>query len=166
MDFEQKAKDGLICFAGMMVMLVIVGWFVPLEADTVPVENGNTLSGWHWEQRSYGYHRALDFPANKYTPVKASVAGRVINADYDQKLGNYVDIFDGTATYRYGHLQAYFVNLDEYIAEGQVFASVGSTGTQSIGPHLHYAVKQGGKFIYVTDRFDVKFKLIQNRLQK
>ena len=115
----------LIFFLVLFIMVTVC------NADTVPVDNGNVLSGWFFEKRidrkgNEYLHSALDFPANKYTPVKAVVSGEVINADYDEFLGNYVDIYDGTETHRYGHLQAYFVKIGEHIAEGQVFANVSS----------------------------------------
>jgi murein DD-endopeptidase MepM/ murein hydrolase activator NlpD len=81
-------------------------------------------------------------------------------------MGNYVDIFDGTGTWRYGHLQAYYVKNGEYIAEGQVFASVGSTGKRSLGSHLHIEYRVDGIKTFFTDRFGVKFKIVEGKRQK
>ena len=174
MSLEEKFKKGMFCLMVYLVGLFIVGWFfgAPVFADTVPVNNGNVLCGWFYEVRynaatkSNYYHHALDFPANKYAPIVAVRSGRVVNADYDENLGNYVDIFDGDGAWRYGHLQNYFVSIDSYIAEGEVFASVGSTGKRSNGPHLHIEYRVGGKPVFFTNIFGVKFRIINSKLQK
>ena len=173
MDFEEKLKKWAICLVLWFIVMFCFGWFfgVPVWAETVPVENGNVISGWFFEKRvdrigNLYQHKALDFPANKYTPIRSVKGGRVVNADYHRDLGNYVDIFDGHGVWRYAHLQNYFVSIDRYIAEGEVFASVGSTGLRSQGPHVHLEYRVNGKRVFFTDKFGVKFKIIQSRLQK
>lgn len=162
---RHKTEESLI------IVYIVVGWALlsligACRAETIPVENGNTLCGWFYEPRDYGPHRALDFPANAYTPIKCVRSGRVINADYDTEIGNYVDIFDGTGTWRYAHLQNYMVRLDDIISEGAVFASVGNTGTRSRGAHLHLQYRVNGRSTFFTDRFGVKFKLVSSKRQK
>ena len=54
--------------------------------------------------------------------------------------GNYIEInHDGGLTTLYGHLQAVYVNIGDYVTRGQAIAEMGSTGS-STGPHLHFEV--------------------------
>jgi len=126
-------------------------------AETLPIENVTTLTGWFFEWRGDHQHSALDIPAIRYTPIVAVKSGTVINADWSDTLGNYIDIKDDTGIYRYGHLQNYKVLVGQEVYEGQLIATVGNTGRQRnskpMGCHLHIQRMENGKCVYFTDRF-------------
>lgn len=90
------------------------------------------------------FHAGCDVSASTGTPIHATAAGRVTNADY---LGGYglavtIDHGAGLSTL-YGHCSAVSVKSGDYVRKGQIVASVGSTG-MSTGPHCHYEVHQNG----------------------
>ena len=47
---------------------------------------------------------------------------------------------------QYCHLSAIHVRAGAHVSQKQIIGLVGSTGL-STGPHLHYGVKQGGRFV-------------------
>ena len=59
--------------------------------------------------------------------------------------GNYIIIqHDGTYSTLYGHLTSASVSVGDYVQQGQVIGTVGSTGW-STGAHLHFEVRVNGK---------------------
>jgi len=118
----------------------------PVDVENCQIKKGRiVLTGWYNERRSYGKHRALDIPASVGTPVKAVVAGKVIEKGFEyrtnkkqQCFGNYVVIQDAAGKrWYYAHLHSYDVKLNEIIAEGQVIGQVGYTGLPRPAAHLH-----------------------------
>ena len=91
------------------------------------------------------FHDGLDIPAPRGTEITAAAAGTVVKAAFDPKLGNFlvIDHGDGLETVC-GCCSQLLVRAGDQVAEGQVIASVGSTG-QSTGPHLHFGVRQDGR---------------------
>ena len=84
-------------------------------------------------------HTGTDLAAPMGTPVLAAYEGEVAVAD---SLGGYgltviLRHEQGTQESRYGHLSEIFVQVGEWIEQGTVIGSVGSTG-MSTGPHLHF----------------------------
>lgn len=73
-------------------------------------------------------------------------------------LGNYVVIqhSDGTQSV-YGHLafNSITVMAKDEVKQGQVIGKVGHTGS-STGPHLHFGIKVGGKYVDPLDYIDPK----------
>lgn len=90
------------------------------------------------------FHSGCDIAAGTGTPIYATAAGRITNADY---LGGYglaitIDHGSGLSTL-YGHCSAVCVKNGDYVRKGQMVGNVGSTG-MSTGPHCHYEVHQNG----------------------
>lgn len=91
-------------------------------------------------------HGAIDIMAPRGTPVIAAAAGTVEKL-FDSKLGGltvYIRRPGGAWVDYYAHLDGYAPGLAEgqRVAQGQVIATVGSTGDASPdGPHLHFEVK-------------------------
>jgi murein DD-endopeptidase MepM/ murein hydrolase activator NlpD len=97
-------------------------------------------------------HFGTDYAAPVGTPVWAAGGGRVISAGWGGGAGNLVVIDHGAGlvTY-YMHLSRFAKGLraGQRIDQKQVIGFVGTTGL-STGPHLHFGVKQGGKWIDST----------------
>lgn len=91
-------------------------------------------------------HGAIDILAPRGTAVMAAAPGTVEKL-FDSKLGGltiYVRRPGGAWIDYYAHLDSYAPGLAEgqKVAQGQVIATVGSTGDASAeGPHLHYEIK-------------------------
>jgi murein DD-endopeptidase MepM/ murein hydrolase activator NlpD len=84
-------------------------------------------------------HSGTDIAAPLGTPVVASYHGEVAIADYVGGYGKMVALRheDGTQESRYAHLSEIFVEPGDWVEQGEVIGTVGSTGN-STGPHLHF----------------------------
>lgn len=94
-------------------------------------------------------HQGLDLAAPVGTPIRAALAGRVVESRFDGRTGwGWTVRLDhgGGLTTRYSHNSANLVRVGQTVTAGAVIARVGSTGN-STGPHLHYTVMQGGRVI-------------------
>lgn len=90
-------------------------------------------------------HTGIDLRAN-YDNVYAIMNGVVVEAGYSSRNGNYVAIQHRDFITYYLHLSTVLVKKNQQINAGTVIAISGNTGT-STAPHLHFAVKENGKFI-------------------
>jgi murein DD-endopeptidase MepM/ murein hydrolase activator NlpD len=113
-----------------------------------------TRSG--WLSSAYGYrthplngrrqfHRGVDLAGKAGDPVEAVASGVVT---WSGRKGGYgilleVDHRNGFVT-RYGHNAKNLVSTGELVKQGQVIATMGSTG-RSTGPHVHFEVLKNGK---------------------
>ncbi len=91
-----------------------------------------------------GKHAGIDIAAPVGTPIYASDGGKVIRANWYGGYGNIViiDHQNGYQTY-YAHNSALHVSAGEMVAQGQLIASMGSTGN-STGSHIHFEVRLNG----------------------
>ena len=85
-------------------------------------------------------HKAIDFAADRGTPIFAVGDGVVTYAGYDSDFGYNVIIKhnNGIST-RYAHANALCVSYGQRVSQGEMIATVGSTGW-STGDHLHFEV--------------------------
>ena len=96
--------------------------------------------------KSKQFHSGDDFSATIGTPVKCTGDGIVLKAEFDHRLGNFVEIDHGYG-YKtvYGHmLNGLSVKKGEKVKRGEMVGKVGNTG-RSTAPHLHYEVKYDNK---------------------
>lgn len=111
------------------------------------------VPGWRSISSDYGericpfhgreFHTGIDIPAKSGTPVKATAAGTVITAKYDDGYGYYIIISHGGGMYSlYAHNSSLLVRKGQYVSQGQTISRVGSTGN-STGPHLHFEIRKG-----------------------
>ncbi len=93
------------------------------------------------------FHKGIDIPASRGTPIGAAAAGRVVFAGRNGGYGNTVVVehADGTQT-RYAHAERLLVAKGDFVESGQSVATVGSTG-HSTGPHLHFEVMRDGRHL-------------------
>lgn len=92
-------------------------------------------------------HAGVDFQAETGTAVKATGAGKVVNAGPSGGYGNMVEIDHGQGiTTRYGHLSSILVSVGDTVTTGETIGRAGSTG-RSTGPHVHYEVRRNGDAI-------------------
>jgi murein DD-endopeptidase MepM/ murein hydrolase activator NlpD len=93
------------------------------------------------------FHSAIDIPAPKGTPVRASETGRLIFKGYKGAYGNalILDHGGGIST-QYSHLNAFAdgLGINDLVTKGQVIGYVGSTGW-STGPHLDFIIRVNGE---------------------
>lgn len=95
------------------------------------------------------FHHAIDMAACKGTPVKAAASGKVTIAYALPGYGNCVMIeHNNRYKTRYAHLHKIYVQVGQYVQEGQEIASVGDTGlvrkSGRDASHLHFEIHQDG----------------------
>lgn len=91
-------------------------------------------------------HKGIDIGASKGTPIKAAAGGTVTLSQYGYNggYGNYVIISHGNGVQTvYGHCSSLKATTGQKVSQGQVIATVGSTG-DSTGNHLHFEVRVNG----------------------
>lgn len=89
-------------------------------------------------------HTGLDIAAPIGTPVKAAASGIVTFSGWKGSYGYMIVISHGNGlqTY-YGHCSKLYAKNGQTISQGDVVATVGSTGN-STGPHLHLEIRVNG----------------------
>ena len=90
-------------------------------------------------------HTGLDFAAPMGTPVRAVMAGEVIQAAFEGAYGRQVKIrhADGTVT-SYSHMSAFKVSVGDSVTAGTAVGAIGMTGNTT-GPHVHLEVLPDGQ---------------------
>ena len=95
----------------------------------------------------YMNHNGLDFAVPMGTPIKASAAGTVVQAEFAGHSGFRVEIDHGNGLHTsYNHNSALKVKVGQKVERGDVVSLSGSTGN-STGPHLHLEVIVNGKWV-------------------
>lgn len=115
-------------------------------------------SDFGWRFNNTDYHTGIDISGRNASGVGANGQNIVAAADgvvhYVQLTyvagrgyGRYliVDHGGGISTL-YAHTSAILVNVGDTVTRGQAIARVGSTGW-STGPHLHFEVRENGKYV-------------------
>ncbi len=107
-----------------------------------PITKGRfTVSSYYGDGRN---HKGLDLAAKKGVAIFAAQSGTVTYAGYDGDYGYSVIIDHGNGMKtRYAHASALCVNRGATVSQGDMIATVGSTG-YSTGNHLHFEVIVNG----------------------
>lgn len=119
----------------------------------MPLQNITITSDYSWRfhpiDKKYKDHNGIDLKAdNQY--VYAVVNGVVSGVGYDSNSGNFIRIRHRDFETLYLHLEKVFFVTGDTIHGGAIIAVSGNTG-KSTGPHLHFAVKENGKYIDPVD---------------
>ncbi|MEQ8173790.1 MAG: M23 family metallopeptidase [Syntrophomonadaceae bacterium] len=111
---------------------------------TWPIRGAITSSyGW----RSSGFHHGTDISARYGDSIQAAAAGVVAYTGYNGVYGKMIVIehSDGSETL-YAHLSSIGVSTGQRVKRGEAIGKIGTTGN-STGPHLHFEVKKGRKYV-------------------
>lgn len=124
----------------------VVGGFIKPIAGPI-----TSPYGWrvHPIFKSRTFHSGIDIGGASNGAVQASNSGKVIYAGWYGGYGKVVIIDHGVyngskITTLYAHLNAWTVNVGQYVSRGQTIGREGSTG-YSTGPHLHFEVRVNGQ---------------------
>jgi len=109
----------------------------PLEAGRITAPFGNRK---HPILDEEFFHKGIDIAAITGTEILASADGQVIYSDWAGSYGKLIIIehADGYQT-KYAHISQLKVNKGDEVKQGQIIATVGTTGNVT-GPHLHFEV--------------------------
>lgn len=106
------------------------------------VPQGMPVAGAYVTQGSHTGHVALDFGMAVGTPVKTTMAGKVVYAGWNNEgYGNLVIVENGPYRTYYAHLSEIPVTVGQTVTRGSVIGLSGNTGN-STGPHLHYEIRK------------------------
>lgn len=108
-----------------------------------PTTRKGSHQGWGFKRKGHR-HGGLDFPDDKGTPVYAGADGEVTYVQNSDSggTGRYIVIHHGNGIYsRYLHNTTNNVVKGQKVRRGQQIGTVGTTGTVSSGPHVHFDIK-------------------------
>lgn len=120
-----------------------------LQIVYMPLENMRVTSNFgtrfHPLDKVEKFHSGVDFRANN-NYVFAVLDGTVSDTGYSNTSGNYIKLQHGDFETIYLHLSKTFFSYGDIIYAGDIIAVSGNTG-KSTAPHLHFSVKENGKYI-------------------
>ncbi|MFK8002592.1 MAG: peptidoglycan DD-metalloendopeptidase family protein [Polyangiales bacterium] len=124
------------------------GWLrVPTRYDRI--SSPFNLRRMHPILRRIVPHNGVDFAASTGTPVWAAADGTVTWASAKGPNGNLVSIrHAGGYSSHYAHLHQIQrgITVGTEVEQRQLIGTVGTTG-RSTGPHLHFGLKRGNRFL-------------------
>lgn len=107
-----------------------------------------------YTSRHGGGHKGVDIAGPAGTSIVAAASGTVVtskalrnaNGTY-RSYGEYIIIDHGNGLQTlYAHLSTRSVSVGQYVSQGQVIGTRGSTGN-STGPHLHFEIRSGNSYL-------------------
>lgn len=91
-------------------------------------------------------HKGIDIAAKQGTNILAAIEGQVEEANSNSEYGNFVKIKTDDVLTVYAHCEKLKVSKGDNVKQGDVIATVGTTG-KSTGPHLHFEIRLSGRYI-------------------
>ncbi|GAB3654705.1 hypothetical protein GCM10027589_13560 [Actinocorallia lasiicapitis] len=125
------------------------------EAAADPLFQAPVPCGQVWTAATHSGHAdadMLDLVSNdgvtRGKPALASASGTVVTSTFYSDAGNTVVIDHGAGWQtRYLHLDSRWVSAGQWVGAGQQIGVVGSTGSATTGPHLHFEQKLNGSVV-------------------
>lgn len=95
----------------------------------------------------YSLHTGTDFSAVVGTQIKSAITGTVVEVKKSNvSLGNFVRVKNADIITTYAHCSEIKVKEGDKVSQGDIIALSGNTGKSS-GPHLHFEVTKGGRYV-------------------
>jgi len=112
------------------------------KSAILPVSQVKVIS--EFGMRSGRLHKGIDFAGSPGDPIYAVLPGKVVFAGVQRGFGNVVIIeHENFVMTVYGHNESNMVSVGDEVIQGQLIATVGSTGNASV-PHLHFEYRVRG----------------------
>jgi murein DD-endopeptidase MepM/ murein hydrolase activator NlpD len=95
--------------------------------------------------RGVAWHGGIDLRAERHDPIHAAAAGMVISSGWERAYGHVVKIWHVNDLMTvYAHNLENLAKVGDWVEQGQVIATVGSTG-RTTAPHLHFEIRLNGR---------------------
>jgi murein DD-endopeptidase MepM/ murein hydrolase activator NlpD len=95
--------------------------------------------------RGVAWHGGIDLRAERQDPIHAAAAGMVITSGWEKAYGRVVKLWHVNDLMTiYAHNLENLVKVGDWVEQGQVIATVGSTG-RATAPHLHFEIRLNGR---------------------
>jgi murein DD-endopeptidase MepM/ murein hydrolase activator NlpD len=95
--------------------------------------------------RGHASHGGVDLRAERNDPIHAAAAGMVISSGWERAYGHVIKIWHPYDLMTvYAHNLENMVKVGDWVEQGQVIATVGSTG-RATAPHLHFEIRLAGR---------------------
>lgn len=95
--------------------------------------------------RGRAWHGGVDLRAERSSPILAAAAGMVISSGWERAYGLVIKIWHLRDLMTvYAHNLENLVKVGDWVEQGQVIATVGSTG-RATAPHLHFEIRLEGR---------------------
>jgi len=126
------------------------------QAQSIPLERihfsppleGPVSADYEPSKKHYG----IDILAPKNTPIKASMEGFVIQADWTMDAGNTIGLqHNNNIVTFYKHNSTLLKKVGDRVRAGEAIAIIGNSGELTDGPHLHFEIWHEGKSINPAD---------------
>ena len=100
-----------------------------------PPIKGTVTNGFNAAKKHYG----IDIVANANEPIKATLDGTVVFANFTSETGYVIGIQHANNLFSiYKHNSALLKKAGDFVKAGDVIAIIGNSGELSEGPHLHF----------------------------
>jgi len=134
----KKSQIAGIVLGGLLAFSTSLTTITSAEAEELPITSN---FGWRYHpiDGQYKFHCGVDLGYEYGASVPALFPGQVVTAgDYGDGYGMQVMLYhpDYDTYTKYCHLSNIYVVVGDYVQQGNIIASVGSSG-YSTGPHLH-----------------------------
>jgi murein DD-endopeptidase MepM/ murein hydrolase activator NlpD len=95
--------------------------------------------------RGVAWHGGIDLRAERQDPIHAAAAGMVITSGWEKAYGRVLKLWHVNDLMTIdAHNLENLVKVGDWVEQGQVIATVGSTG-RATAPHLHFEIRLNGR---------------------
>jgi murein DD-endopeptidase MepM/ murein hydrolase activator NlpD len=95
--------------------------------------------------RRAAWHGGVDLRADRGDPIHAAAAGMVITSGWERAYGRVIKIWHQHDLMTvYAHNFENLAKVGDWVEQGQMIATVGSTG-RATAPHLHFEIRLAGR---------------------
>jgi len=137
-------------FVAQRIVIQTTGYVSnPTKPSGLPVQ-GVITAGFHdpaYLAQFGREHEGIDIAVPIGTPVRTTMAGRVVWAGEHGAWGNVVAVENGEWLVIFAHLSQVLVKENEIVRAGEIVGLSGSTGN-STGAHVHYEIWEDGISIW------------------
>ncbi len=138
-----------------------------MTAQSLDNVSGRSVGGFIWPVdggfiscpiRGYYGHTGTDIAADRGTAIYASADGTVTFAGWLSSYGYTIKIDHGNNIQTlYAHNTDLLVSEGQFVQQGQLIATVGSTGNSS-GPHCHFEIIMNNEYMDARDYIGTEYK--------